>query len=136
MSDRIELAVVGAHLSGLQLNGQLIALAAILCRNVPTTRSYRLYALAGEAVSRPGVLRVGEGAGEEIETEVWTLDAASFGRFVTAIPLPLSIGTLLLADRSAPKGFLVEPEGLLHATDITHFGGWRAYLASLRGESA
>ena len=35
-----------------------------------------------------------------------------------------------LSDGSTVKGFLVEPEGLAGATDISAFGGWRAYLAA------
>ena len=33
-------------------------------------------------------------------------------------------------DGTMPKGFLVEPEGLAGAQDITSFGGWRAYVAA------
>jgi allophanate hydrolase len=60
---------------------------------------------------------------------VWALSPAAFGTFVAGIPAPLGIGTLRLADGTAPKGFLVETAGLAGATDITRFGGWRAYLA-------
>jgi allophanate hydrolase len=47
------------------------------------------------------------------------------------IPPPLGLGTLALADGSQPKGFICEMEGTRGAEDISHFGGWRAYLASL-----
>ena len=50
---------------------------------------------------------------------------------MSRIPAPLGIGTLLLADGSRPKGFLVEPEGLQGAEEITRFGGWRAFMASI-----
>ncbi|WP_425357348.1 allophanate hydrolase-related protein [Marinomonas posidonica] len=29
------------------------------------------------------------------------------------------------------SGFICEPYAIVNATDITHFGGWRSYLASL-----
>jgi len=132
MSDlaRIEIAVVGAHLSGMALNPDLLREGAELLRVVDTQPLYMLYALAGGPPRRPGLLRVGAG-GFAIATEVWGMPAAGFGRFVASIPAPLCIGTLLLADGSQPKGFLVEPQGLHGAEDITGFGGWRAYLASL-----
>jgi allophanate hydrolase len=132
MSDlaHIEIAVVGAHLSGMALNPDLLREGARLRRAVDTQPIYRLYALAGGPPRRPGLLRVGPG-GLAIATEVWELPAAGFGRFVARIPPPLCIGTLLLADGSQPKGFLVEPQGLHGAEDISRFGGWRAYLASL-----
>ncbi|MFI5011099.1 MAG: hypothetical protein ACHQAY_02005 [Hyphomicrobiales bacterium] len=134
MSDRIELVVVGAHLSGFPLNHQLTGPGGALSRSVPTAPCYRFYALAGGPVPRPGLLRVASGTGSAIDTEVWALDPASFGRFVAAIASPLTIGTVFLGDGTSPKGFLVEPEGLIGAEDITHFGGWRAYMAS-RGKS-
>jgi allophanate hydrolase len=48
------------------------------------------------------------------------------------IPSPLGIGTLQLADGSSVQGFICEPHALVGAQDITHFGGWRAYIASLQ----
>jgi allophanate hydrolase len=131
MSDMIEIAVVGAHLSGLPLNHELISRGGVLRRAVPTQPSYRFYALAGGPPRRPGLLRVAEGAGHAIAAEVWALPPEAFGSFVAAIPAPLCIGTLLLADGSTPKGFLVEPEGLQGAEEISRFGGWRAFLDSL-----
>lgn len=127
----IEIVVVGAHLSGLPLNHELVSEDGVLRRAVLTEPCYRLYALAGGPPRRPGLLRVAAGTGAAIATEVWALPDDGFGRFVSRIPAPLGIGTLLLADGSRPKGFLVEPEGLQGAEDITRFGGWRAFLASI-----
>jgi len=60
------------------------------------------------------------------------MPADGFGRFVAAIPPPLSIGTLRLVDGSTVKGFLVEAEAVKDAQDISHHGGWRGYLANKR----
>lgn len=128
---RFEIAVVGAHMEGMPLNRELTTLGGTFARRTRTTPDYRFYALAGGPPRRPGLLRVGDGAGGAIEVEVWTLDAEGFGRFVAAIPSPLGIGTLRLADGSSPKGFLVEPQGLVGAEDITHLGGWRRYVAEI-----
>jgi hypothetical protein len=127
----IEIVVVGAHLSGLPLNQELVSEGGVLRRAALTEPCYRFFALAGGPPRRPGLLRVATGAGAAIATEVWALPDDGFGRFVSRIPAPLGIGTLLLADGSRPKGFLVEPEGLQGAEDITRFGGWRAFLASI-----
>ncbi len=127
----IEIVVVGAHLSGLPLKHELITEGGVLRRAALTEPCYRLYALAGGPPRRPGLLRVANGTGAAIATEVWALPDDGFGRFVSRIPAPLGIGTLLLADGSRPKGFLVEPEGLQGAEEITRFGGWRAFLASI-----
>jgi allophanate hydrolase len=131
--DRIEVAVVGAHLSGLPLNGELTALGASYVREAVTTPDYRLHALAGTVPAKPGMIRVAPGTGAAIALEVWSLDPPGFGRFVAGIPAPLGIGTLLLADGSRVKGFLCEPAGIEGARDISQFGGWRAYLAAIAG---
>lgn len=130
--DEIELVVVGAHLSGLPLNGELTALGARFLRAAATTPDYRLFALPGAGPRRPGLVRVAAGTGTSIATEVWALTPDAFGRFVAGIPSPLGIGTLRLADGTTPKGFLCEPEGARDAQDVSGHGGWRAYLAAGR----
>jgi allophanate hydrolase len=131
VSERFELVVVGAHMQGLPLNGDLVALGGAFVRRVRTPPDYRFYALAGDPPKRPGLLRVAEGTGAQIDAEVWSLTPEGFGRLVHSVPPPLGIGTVRLSDGSAPKGFLVEPEGLAGARDITHLGGWRAYLQEI-----
>ena len=126
--ETIELAVVGAHLSGMPLNAELRAAGARFDRAVRTVPCYRLHALAGQQVPKPGLLRTNEGDGVPIEVEVWRLAPGSFGRFVARVPAPLSIGTLELEDGTRCKGFLVEPTGLTGAEDVSAYGGWRRYV--------
>lgn len=54
------------------------------------------------------------------------------GGFIAGIPAPLGIGTVELEDGESVKGFLCETYGLAGATDITAFGGWRAWQARQR----
>jgi allophanate hydrolase len=122
-------AVVGAHLSGLPLNGELRALGGRLLETAKTAPDYRLYALADTTPPKPGLLRVDSGKGVGVEVEVWALSLEAFGRFADAVPAPLSIGTVTLADGRAVKCFLVEAVATAGARDISSFGGWRAYLA-------
>jgi allophanate hydrolase len=128
--DMIALAVVGAHLSGMALNHELTSRGGVFVKAVATTPDYRLFALPGGPPHRPGLVRVGEG-GAAIATEIWALPPAAFGDFVAGIPSPLGIGTLRLADGTSVKGFLCENIATTGARDITTFGGWRAYIASL-----
>ena len=125
--DEIVIAVVGAHLSGMALNGELQALEARLLQEAVTAPDYRLYAL-DTTPPKPGMLRVEPGAGSAIKLELWALSAAAFGKFVAAIPPPLSIGTIRLADGRGVKGFIVEPAAITGARDISAFGGWRAFM--------
>ncbi len=125
----IPLAVVGAHLAGMPLNGELRALGARLIAQGATAPHYRLYALPGTQPPKPGLLRVKSGAGAAIAIEIYALSESAFGRFVAAVPPPLSIGTLELDDGRTVKGFLVEAEAVTGARDISSFGGWRAFMA-------
>jgi allophanate hydrolase len=91
-----------------------------------------LFALPNTSPPKPGMLRVREPASMGIELEVWEMDAVNFAEFVAAIPPPLGIGTIELEDGELVKGFLVESYAVaVQAMDITRFGGWRAYVASL-----
>ncbi|WP_247324407.1 allophanate hydrolase [Bradyrhizobium sp. 21] len=126
--DEIPIAVVGAHLSGMALNGELQALNGRLVEATRTAADYKLYAL-GTTPPKPGLLRVEAGKGASIELEIWSLSSSAFGKFVNAIPAPMAIGTVRLADGRSLKGFLVEPEVLGAARDITSYGGWRKYMA-------
>jgi allophanate hydrolase len=131
-SEEMALAVVGAHLSGMSLNRELRSLGARLIETTVTAADYRLYALAGSQPPKPGLLRVPAGAGAAIEIEIWALRAEPFGRFVAAVPAPMSIGTINLFDGRTVQGFLVEAEAVAGARDISGFGGWRAFLAKPR----
>ena len=133
-SDRVVVAVVGAHLSGMPLNGQLTGRGGRLLRTAFTSAGYSLYALAGTVPPKPGLVRDGGRGG--IELELWELSVPAFGSFVAAIPAPLGIGTLLLSDGTSVQGFVCEPHALAGARDITDHGGWRAYLRSERSAAA
>ncbi|MEK1886528.1 MAG: allophanate hydrolase [Phyllobacterium sp.] len=130
-NDLIDLAVVGAHLSGMPLNGQLRALNARFSRTASTTAAYRLYSLAGQTPARPGLVRSSNDDGAPIELEVWQLTPEAFGLFVAAIPPPLGIGSIQLSDGTWVKGFLAESASLQGAQEISGYGGWRAYVDSL-----
>jgi allophanate hydrolase len=126
--DEIAIAVVCAHLSGMALNGELKLLHGRLLETATTAPDYKLYAL-DTTPPKPGMLRVEVGTGSSIELEIWALPAAGFGEFVAAIPPPLSIGTVRLADGRGVKGFIVEPTAITGSRDISAFGGWRAFMA-------
>ncbi|HYF59387.1 MAG TPA: allophanate hydrolase [Burkholderiaceae bacterium] len=127
----LRLAVVGAHLSGLPLNGQLVERRAVLEAATRTAPCYRLWALPGTTPPRPGLERVAEG-GRAIAVEVWRLPLSEVGSFLAAIPSPLGLGTIELAGGERVHGFLCEHAGLAGATDISAHGGWRDYLRAAR----
>jgi len=123
------MAVVGAHLNGQPLNWQLTEREARLVAATRTNGEYRLYALANTTPPKPGLVYTPGSAGKGIEVEVWAMPENTVGSFLNAIPPPLALGTVRLADGSQVKGFLCEPAGVEGAREITEFGGWRNYMA-------
>jgi allophanate hydrolase len=123
----IDVAVCGAHMSGLPLNSQLTSRGAHLLARTTSAPVYRFYVLPGKAPLRPGMVRSHHG-GAAIELEVWRMPLAGYGAFVAGIPAPLGIGTVLLADGGSVQGFVCEAIAAASATEITHLGSWRNYL--------
>lgn len=127
-SGLVALAVVGAHLHGQPLHGQLTERRAAFLRLTKTAPCYRLHALAGTTPPKPGLVRDPAFSGPGIEVEVYALTPEAFGSFTALVPPPLAIGNVELADGSWVKGFVCEPAALDGATEITVCGGWRRYL--------
>lgn len=131
----LPIAVVGAHLSGLQLNGQLVERGATLREATRTAPHYRLFALPNTSPPKPGVVRTNQG-GAALAVEVWDLPLRHVGSFLALIAAPLGIGSLELADGRRVHGFVCESHAVEGAADITAFGGWRAYLQHLSASPA
>jgi allophanate hydrolase len=127
------LAVAGAHLTGLPLNGELTSRGARLVGTAKTAAEYRFYALAGTVPAKPGLVRSPGFSGPGIEVELWALGREAFGSFVAGVPGPMVIGSVMLSDGRTVKSFLCEPYALEGSEEITAFGGFRAYLAKRAG---
>jgi len=126
-NDQVRVVVCGAHLDGLALNWQLRQRGATLLEATRSSPHYRLYALAGGPLRRPGMVRVGEG-GVAIAVEVWQMPCANLGAFLSEIPAPLGLGKVELEDGRWETGFICDGHGLEGAEDISAWGGWRAWL--------
>ncbi|WP_232492695.1 allophanate hydrolase [Novosphingobium kaempferiae] len=124
----VKLAVVGAHLKDMPLHWQLTSRDAEFVGAFETAPNYRLYAIADSVPPKPALVHSDEGA--PIKVEVYELGVAEFGSFTVDVPAPLAIGNVTLADGTSVKGFVSEPRALNGAEDITHLGGWRAFIAS------
>jgi allophanate hydrolase len=124
--DETGLFCIGAHMSGLPLNSQITALGGRFIQQAATQPAYRLFALG----NRPGMVRANDGA--SIAGEIWALPTAAVGELLAQVPPPLGFGTVAL-DNGPCLGFLAESAGIGDAQDITHLGGWRAWLRSKSG---
>ncbi|MBN8891929.1 MAG: allophanate hydrolase [Rhodospirillales bacterium 70-18] len=127
--DTLEIAVFGAHMTGLPLTGELLSLGARPLGAVRTAPCYRLYALEQLAPPRPGLVR-DAAAGAAIGGELWRIPAALVGQLLAGIAAPLGLGKVELADGRRVVGFLCEADAAASAREITAFGGWREWLAA------
>ena len=128
----IALAVVGAHLSGMPLNGELKSFGARFLEAAQTAPDYRLFALNDDAAAaaRPAARRGRTGRRRSRSSSGRCRPRASAASSPRS-RAPLSIGTLTLADGRSVKGFLAEASGVEGARDISRFGGWRAFVAQM-----
>jgi allophanate hydrolase len=126
------IAVVGAHLSGMPLNSQLTQRGARLLEATHTAARYQIFALPHTTPPKPGLQRAaGDQAGASIAVEVWDMPVHAVGSFLALIPPPLGLGSVELIDGRWVHGFICEAHALVGARDVTSWGGWRPYLASL-----
>ena len=114
---------------GLPLNHQLVTRRGEFVSATSTAPTYRFYALPGSP-ARPGLVRTNTG-GASVAVEIWRLPEAEMGSLLGLIPAPLGLGSVALKDGRSVPGFLCEAAAVANANDITEFGGWRAYVASL-----
>jgi allophanate hydrolase len=123
VTEGADLVVFGAHLTGMPLNHQLTDLGARYSGDVRTAPAYRMYAL-DTVPPKPLVVRTGTG-GASLPGERWRLSPAALGAFLAALPAPMSLGKVELADGAWATGFTAaEASGI----DITAAGGWREHL--------
>lgn len=127
MLKTIEIAVCGAHMSGLPLNHQLTELNATLVKATSTAKGYRLFDVPNKIPPRPGMIR-DKKCESSLKLEVWRMPLENFGAFMIQIAAPLCIGSIMLEDESVVYGFLCESDYLVGAKEITEYGDWRKYL--------
>ena len=128
----LEIVVCGAHLDGLPLNHQLQERDGVFVARTRTAPRYRFYVLAGGPPMRPALVR-DNSHGASIEVEIWRLPVGNVGSFLADIPAPLGLGQVELESGAWKCGFICAAGALeMHgpAKDITHFGGWRGWIAA------
>jgi allophanate hydrolase len=113
-------------MTGMPLECEMRAAGARPLGPATTAPCYRLSALPSDP-PRPGLLRVARG-GAAIEGELWAMPLDRLGGFLAAIPQPLGLGRVRLADGRETIGFLAEAVACEGAEDATSFGGWRAWM--------
>jgi gamma-glutamylcyclotransferase (GGCT)/AIG2-like uncharacterized protein YtfP len=124
----IPLAVNGTLMRGLELNPNLLAVGAMFLRETATECAYRLWSIGDR---HPAMVRVSAG-GVAVTVEVWAVPAAGLAAILLKEPPGLSIGKVKLADGTEVLGVLGEPVLCEGQKEVTSFGGWREYTASMK----
>ncbi|GGF95243.1 allophanate hydrolase [Rhodococcoides trifolii] len=128
----IDVLVVGAHLRGFPAASQLSERRARFMGDVTTSDAYRLVDLHTDP-PKPGLVRHEPGEGAPIAGEVHRMAPAHLGTFLAALPVPMGLTRVELSDGRWVLGFCCSRDASEKGTDITEFGGWRAYCASHTG---
>ncbi len=121
------LAVNGTLMQGLELNENLIRVGAAFLRETKTASCYRVWSIQDRY---PGMLRVTSG-GAPVSCEVWEISPDGLADILNREPAGLTIGKVKLDDDTEVFGVLAEPWVVEGMREITAFGGWREYTASL-----
>ena len=125
--ETICLAVNGTLMRGLDLNRNLGDLGARFDREATTDAHYRLWSVDDR---HPAMMRDRAG-GREIHVELWKIPRAGLSVLLQKEPAGLCVGRIWLLDGSVVLGVLAEPWLCEGRREITEWGGWRAYTASL-----
>ncbi len=126
----IDLFVCGSHMSELPLNQQLTELGAEYLGEAETDPHYRMYILppTESLPIRPGLVRCKEET-VSLPGELWRMPLKNFGAFMLKIRFPLGISQVQMNNGKSEYGFCCDPSGVESSSEITHFRGWRSYLA-------
>jgi len=127
MTQTLKLAVNGTLMRGLALNPNLLNVGATFHGETETEPAYRIWSIDDQY---PAMMRVAEG-GAAIAVEVWEVPFAGLGVILMQEPPGLAIGKVKLIDGEVVLGVIGEPLTVAGKPEITQFGGWRAYQASL-----
>jgi hypothetical protein len=126
MQEALDLAVNGTLMQGLELNRNLLAVAATFVREDTTEAAYRLWSINDR---HPAMLRVSQG-GAAIAVEVWRVPLTGIGLLLLQEPPGLCVGRVCLSNGEMVLGVLAEPILCENQVEITDWGGWRAYVQS------
>jgi allophanate hydrolase len=115
--------VVGAHLSGLPLNHQLVSRGGTLLRRSRTAEAYTMLRVP-TGVPRPALVP----GTSSYEVEVWELPTQGLGELLALVGAPLRLGQVLLADGTSAVGFVGDSR-LLEGAEELGVRSWREVVS-------
>ena len=122
--DSVKLAVNGTLMRGLPLEKNLLDAGAFFLREAATAPCYRLWSIND---NNPAMLRVdpADPQAVSVAVEVWQVPAARLASVL------MKVGKVTLSDGEVVLGVIGEPELVRGQKEISSYGGWRSYIASL-----
>lgn len=127
MENTLKLAVNGTLMRGLELNANLLNVNAEFLYEATTTPNYRLWSINDV---HPAMIRVQQG-GTSVALEVWAVPAEGLAQVLLQEPPGLCIGKVTLSHGETVLGVLGEAILCEGQREITEYGGWRTYTATL-----
>ena len=126
----VKLAVNGTLMRGLPLEKNLLEAGAVFEREAATGKCYRLWSTRDNT---PAMLRVdpADPNAVSVAVEVWRVPAAGLASVLLREPEGLSVGKVTLSDGEVVLGVIAEPELVRGQKEISSYGGWRSYIATL-----
>ena len=125
--DKVLLAVNGGLMRGMDSHGVMLDAGARFIREDATEPSYRLWSIEDRF---PAMLRVGAG-GVSISLEIHELPADGFVAVLQREPVGLSVAHVRLFSGEILLGVVGERILCDSGSEITDYGGWRAYRDAL-----
>ena len=123
----LKLAVNGTLMRGLALCPNLLNVGATFEREAQTEPAYRIWSIGDRY---PAMIKVRDG-GTAIAVEVWNAPLAGLGIVLSQEPPGLAIGKVRLEDGEEVLGVIGESLTVEGQKEITQYGGWRAYQATV-----
>ncbi|MEL6903658.1 MAG: glutamyl-tRNA amidotransferase [Cyanobacteria bacterium J06606_4] len=110
----------------------MLNVGATFDREAKTEAAYRIWTIND---NYPAMIKVREG-GVAVAVEVWNVPLAGLGIVLSQEPPGLAIGKVKLEDGEEVLGVIGEPLTVEGKKEISRYGGWRAYQASLTSVEA
>jgi hypothetical protein len=131
-ANEYRLAVVGAHLSGMALNHQLIDCGARFIRATKTAPGYRLYALE-TTPPKPGLVKeIGTNPSQQtasIALEIWSLTPTAFAAPALQRVWPALVSQIIIVMLGSAVCGQISTEELSYAANLIQSRNFRAFEA-------
>lgn len=127
LNGNLRLAVNGTLMRGLELHPNMLEVGAEFIEEARTAPCYRLWSIGDR---HPAMMRV-DADGVSVALEIYDISAEGLASVLRKEPAGLCVGKVKLASGEEVLGVLGESFLCEAGKEITEYGGWRNYIATL-----